>query len=161
MREVEFQESGMENFGPYIEPMSLSFPKNQLTLLTGPNGIGKTMSLDSIPFTLYGITSKKAKGDDVVNNRIEKNCKTWVNFKVNNDQYIVTRYHKYTKLHNTVILNKNGKDIKKGQREVLPEIEKLICPQKAFMNTLMFGQKIKDFFTDLVDSDKRKYLEKF
>lgn len=160
MREVEFQESGMENFGPYIEPMELSFPNDQLTLLTGPNGIGKTMALDSIPFTLYGITSKKAKGDDVVNNKVGRNCKTWVKFKVNNDQYIVTRYHKYTKLYNTVIINKNGEDIKKGQREALPEIEKLICSQKAFMNTLMFGQKVKDFFTDLVDSDKKEIFRK-
>lgn len=160
MREIEFQESGMKNFGPYTEPMILPFDNNQLNLLTGPNGIGKTMSLDSIPFTLYGITSKKAKGDDVVNNRVGKNCKTWVKFKVNDDQYIVTRYHKYTRYGNTVILNKNGEDIKKGHREVLPEVERLICPQKAFMNTLMFGQKVKDFFTDLVDSDKKEIFRK-
>lgn len=160
MREVIFQESGMKNFGPYIDPMVLPFPNDKLSLITGPNGIGKTMALDSIPFTLYGITSKKAKGDDVVNNVIGKNCKTWVKFKVNDNQYIITRYHKYTRFGNTVILNKNGKDIKKGQREVLPEIEKLICPQKSFMNTLMFGQKVKDFFTDLVDSDKKEIFRK-
>lgn len=160
MRDVQFQEVGMENFGPYIDPMLLTFPNDKLTLLTGPNGIGKTMSLDAIPFTLYGITSKKAKGDDVVNNSIGKNCKTWVKFKINEDQYTVTRYHKYTKLGNTVILNQNGVDTKKGHREVLPELERLLCSQKAFMNTLMFGQKIKDFFTDLVDSDKKEIFRK-
>jgi len=160
MRNIQFQEVIMENFGPYIEPMSLSFSNNQLTLLTGPNGIGKTLALDALPFTLYGITSKKAKGDDVVNNRVQKNCKTCVRFKINDDQYIVTRYHKYTKLGNTVILNKNGVDIRKGHREVVPEIERLVCPQKAFMNTLMFGQKVKDFFTDLVDSDKKEIFRK-
>jgi len=160
VREVTFQEAGMKNFGPYIEPMILTFENNKLTLLTGPNGIGKTMSLDSIPFSLYGVTSKKAKGDDVVNNHVGNNCKTWVKFKINNDQYIVTRYHKYSKYGNTVLLNKNGTDIKKGQKEVLPEVERLICSQKAFMNTLMFGQKIKDFFTDLVDSDKKEIFRK-
>jgi len=146
----------MKNFGPYIEPMVLTFTKDTLTLITGKNGIGKTMSLDSIPFTFFGMTSKKAKGDDVVNNVVGKNCKTWVKFATNGDQYKVTRYQKYTKYGNTVILNRNGKDIKKGHKEVVPEIEKLICPQKSFMNTLMFGQKIKDFFTDLVDSDKKE-----
>jgi len=160
MRIVEFQEVGMENFGPYIDPMVLPFKNNSLTLMTGPNGIGKTMSLDAIPFTLYGITTKKAKGDDVVNNAIGKNCKTYVKFKVNEDQYIVTRYHKYTQLGNTVIINKNGVDTKKGQKEVLPEMERVLCPQKAFMNTLMFGQKVKDFFTDLVDSDKKEIFRK-
>ena len=160
MRNVQFQEVGMENFGPYIDPMLLTFENDKLTLLTGKNGVGKTMSLDAIPFTMYGITTKKAKGDDVVNNVVGRNCKTWVKFMINEDQYLVTRYHKYTKLGNTVILNKNGVDIKQGHREVLPEIERLLCSQKAFMNTLMFGQKVKDFFTDLVDSDKKEIFRK-
>jgi len=160
MREITFQEVGMENYGPYIDPMILTFTNNTITLMTGPNGIGKTMSLDAIPFTLYGITSKGARGDDVVNNVIGRNCKTWVKFKINEDQYIATRYQKYTKRGNTVILNKNGVDIKSGHREVLPDIENLICPAKSFMNTLMFGQKVKDFFTDLVDSDKKEIFRK-
>jgi len=160
MREITFQEVGMKNFGPYIDEMVLEFANDSLILMRGPNGIGKTMALDAMPFTLYGETSKKAKGDDVVNNRIGKNCHTYVKFAINEDNYIVNRYHKYTKYGNTVILNKNGVDIKKGQREVLPEIERLICPKKSFMNTLMFGQKIKDFFTDLVDSDKKEIFRK-
>lgn len=160
MRNVIFQEVGMQNYGPYIEPMVLQFKANNLILITGPNGIGKTMSLDAIPFALFGNTSKGAKGDDVVNNSVGKNCKVWIKFKVNDDDYIVTRYHKYVKLGNTVVINKNGVDTKKGQKEVLPEIEKIICPMKTFMNTLMFGQKVKDFFTDLIDSDKKEIFRK-
>ncbi len=160
MREITFQEVGMENYGPYIDPMIHTFTNDTITLMTGPNGIGKTMSLDAIPFTLYGITSKGARGDDVVNNVVGRNCHTWVNFKINEDQYKVNRYQKYTKRGNTVVLNKNGVDIKSGHREVLPEIERLICSSKSFMNTLMFGQKVKDFFTDLVDSDKKEIFRK-
>ena len=160
MREITFQEVGMENYGPYIDPMIHTFTNDTITLMTGPNGIGKTMSLDAIPFTFYGITSKGARGDDVINNVVGRNCHTWVNFTINEDQYKVNRYQKYTKMGNTVILNKNGVDIKAGHREVLPEIERLICPSKSFMNTLMFGQKVKDFFTDLVDSDKKEIFRK-
>jgi len=160
MREVEFQEIGMENFGPYIDPMILKFQNNSLVLITGPNGIGKTMAIEALPFTLFGITSKGVKGDDVVNNAVGKNCKTWAKFQVNSIPHMVTRYHKYSKLGNTVILNVNGVDTKKGQKEVLPEIERIICPKKSFMNTLMFGQKIKDFFTDLIDSDKKDIFRK-
>ena len=160
MRQVEFQEVGMENYGPYIDPMILKFVNDSLVLITGPNGIGKTMALDSIPFTLYGVTSKGAKGDDVVNNVVGRNCKTWIKFHIDNTPYIVTRYHKYTKYGNTVILNVNGIDTKKGQKEVLPEIERVLCPRKTFMNTLMFGQKIKDFFTDLGDADKKEIFRK-
>ena len=160
MKNITFQEVGMENYGPYIDPMILTFNNDKLTLITGPNGIGKTMAIDAIPFTLYGITSKGAKGDDVVNNKIGKNCKTWVKFTINEDQYLVTRYHKYTKYQNTVIINHNGVDIKQGHREVLPYIERIVCPQQAFMNALMFGQKVKDFFTDLVDSKKKEIFRK-
>jgi DNA repair exonuclease SbcCD ATPase subunit len=160
MRNIQFEEVGMENYGPYTDPMILTFENDKLVLVTGPNGIGKTMAIDAIPFTLYGITSKGAKGDDVVNNSVGRNCKTWVKFKVNDEQYIVTRYHKYTKYNNTVILNQNGVDIKQGHREVLPHIERIVCPQQAFMNALMFGQKVKDFFTDLVDSKKKEIFRK-
>lgn len=160
MRDVTFQEVGMENYGPYTDPMILTFENDKLTLITGPNGIGKTMAIDAVSFTCYGVTSKGAKGDDVVNNKIGKNCKTWVKFKVNDDQYIVTRYHKYTKYHNTVIINRNGIDIKQGHREVLPYIERILCPQQAFMNALMFGQSVKDFFTDLIDSKKKEIFRK-
>ena len=156
MRNVEFQEVGMENYGPYIDPMILKFENDSLVLITGPNGIGKTMALDAIPFTLYGMTSKGGRGDDVVNNVAGKNCKTWVKFKINDVPHTVTRYHKYTKYGNTVILNVNGVDTKKGSKEVTPEIDRIICPKKTFMNTLMFGQKIKDFFTDLGDADKKE-----
>jgi exonuclease SbcC len=161
MRDVNFIEVGMENFGPYIERMILTFENNALTLITGPNGIGKTMALDALPFTLFGTTSKGAKGDDVVNNVVGRNCYTWAQFLVDQDNYLVERYHKYTKLGNTVTISKNGeKPYKKGQKEVLPEIERLLCPHKSFMNTLMFGQKVKDFFTDLVDSDKKEIFRK-
>jgi exonuclease SbcC len=96
------------------------------------------------------------KGDEVINNTVGKNCKTWVRFEIDSDKYLITRYRKYTKYNDTVILNKNGVDIKKGQKEVTPEIDSLICSKRSFMNTLMFGQKVKDFFTDLVDSDKKQ-----
>lgn len=160
MKDINFQEVGMENFGPYIEPMIHTFTNDTLTMMVGPNGIGKTLSLEAIPYTLYGATSKGVRGEDLINNVVGKNCKTWLKFTINDRQYIVTRYQKYTKMGNTVILNDNGVDTKSGHREVVPEIERLICPQKTFMNTLMFGQKVKDFFTDLVDSDKKEIFRK-
>ena len=162
MREITLHEVGMENYGPYIDPMILPFPNDNVILLTGPNGVGKTMALDAIPFTLFGTTSKGLKGDDLVNNVVDKKCYTWVKFSINKDQYLVKRYQKYAKFGgNNVVLNKNGVDIKSGSREVIPEIERLWCTQKSFMNTLMFGQKVKDFFTDLTDSRQKEIFRTF
>ena len=161
MRNIIFEKVGMKNFGPYIEPLEFEIKNGKLTLITGPNGVGKTMSLDAIPYTLYGLTTKGVKGDDVVNNIIGKNCHTWVNIKIDNDNYTINRYHKHSKFRNTVLLSKNGAEpYKKGQKEVLPEIERLILPRQLFMSTIMFGQKVKDFFTDLGDADKKEIFRK-
>ena len=97
MRNIKFVETGMVNFGPYVDQMVLKFQEDQLTLIVGPNGVGKTMALDSIPFTLFGMTSKGLKGDDIVNNVTNKNCHTWVEFHIDSDKYIVKRYQKYNK----------------------------------------------------------------
>jgi DNA repair exonuclease SbcCD ATPase subunit len=155
MKEIIFNECGMENYGPYIDPMVLKFNNNTITMITGPNGIGKTTALDCIPYTLFGITSKGMKGDELVNNTVNKNCHTWVKFQVNEIPYQVDRFQKSSKNGNTVLLKVNSVTTHKGSKEVVPIMENLLCSSKAFMNTLMFGQKIKDFFTDLIDSEKK------
>jgi len=160
MRQIIFKEVGMKNYGPYIDEMILKLNQNNLTLLTGPNGIGKTMILDAIPFSLFGTTSKGKKGDDVVNNKIGKNCHTWLEFSVDDNEYRVDRYHKHTKFGNTVMLKKDGNEIGKGQRELLPLIESIVVPTRLFMNTLFFGQSVKTFFTDLTDSEKKDIFRK-
>jgi DNA repair exonuclease SbcCD ATPase subunit len=162
MREIKFTEIGMENYGPYEEPFVLECPEDSLTLITGPNGVGKTIALDSMGFTFYGITSKGERGDDVVNNTAKKNCHTWVKFQADDVSYVVDRYHKHSKFKNTVHITRNGesKPYKVGHREVTAEIDKLICDRKTFTNTLMFGQKVKDFFTDLPDTEQKSIFWK-
>jgi len=160
MKQIVFKEVGMKNYGPYIEEMSLPLNDHNLSLITGPNGIGKTMILDAIPFSLYGTTSKGKKGDDVVNNKVGKNCHTWVIFSVDNEDYRIDRFHKHSKYGNTVMLKRGEQELSKGQRELIPMIEALIVPQRLFMNTLFFGQSVKTFFTDLPDSEKKEIFRK-
>jgi DNA repair exonuclease SbcCD ATPase subunit len=155
MRNVVFKKVGMVNFGPYIDKMEYEIKPNTLTLITGPNGVGKTMMLDAIPYTLFGITSKGMKGDDVVNNVVGKDCHTWLEFEVNGQAYTVNRYQNY-KGRNNVKLEKDGEVLCQGQKEVVPLLESMIQPKQLFMNTLMFGQKVKDFFTDLGDAKQKE-----
>ncbi len=158
MRKIIFREIGMENYGPYTEPFILECPENSLTLITGPNGVGKTIAMDSMSFTFYGTTSKNERGDDVVNNQVGKNCHTWVKFEDSDgNTYVCDRYHKHSKYKNTARLTRNGEDkpYRVGHREVSAEIDRLICDRKTFTNTLMFGQKVKDFFTDLTDTAQK------
>lgn len=158
-KHVVFEQLGMKNFCNHIDPVELNFEGGKLVLITGPNGSGKTSLIQALPYTLYGIC-EKGRGEDVLNDKIMKNCHTWVTFSVNGVQYRVDRYVKYSKLGTTTTLMKNGNVTHKGHKEVVPEIEKLLVPRKLFMNTLLFGQKIKTFFTDLNDSEQKEIFRK-
>ena len=163
MNKVRFSKLGMENFCCYTEPMEIEIKDNSLTMIIGPNGIGKSTMFNAIPFTTYGETSTKLRGEDVVNNKVGKNCHTWLEFSINDEFYRLDRYVKYSKLGTTVHLRKGkNKDniIKKGQKEVKPEIERILMPQKLFFNTKLFGQKVNSFFTDLEDSKQKEIFRK-
>ena len=121
---------------------------------------GKTTLFDIIPFCLYGVTSKGLRSDDVVNNKVGKDCLAYTEFNMSEDYYKVERYVNHHKEGDAVYLYKNNVLIKKGQREVIPEIEKILLPYKLFTNTLFFGQKVKTFFTDLTDSDQKEIFRK-
>jgi len=160
LRSVEFKKAGMQNFCCYTDLMEFEFKNDKIVLITGPNGSGKSTIFDCIPYTFYGVTPKELKGDDVVNNVVGKDCYTFVEFYIDNDHYKCERYCKYKKIGNTAILYKNGEQIKKGHKEVVAEIERILLPQKLFMNTLLFGQKVKTFFTDLTDSEQKEIFRR-
>jgi len=160
---VRFSKVGMENFCCYIDPMEIEIKDNDLTVIVGPNGIGKSTMFNAIPFTAYGETSSKLKGDDVVNNKIGKNCHTWLELYIDDEFYRIDRYVKHSKFGTTVHLKKgkgNNEIIKKGQKEVKPEVERILMPQKLFFNTKLFGQKVNSFFTDLEDSKQKEIFRK-
>mgnify|MGYP001370441199 CR=1 FL=1 len=160
MRSVVFKSVGMVNFCCFKDPMELTFENNKVVVVTGPNGSGKSTMFDAIPYALYGVGSKGLRGDDVVNDEVEKNCHVWLLFDIDEDEYRVDRYAKHSKHGNSVLLTKNGQIIKKGHTEVLPEIERILVPQKLFMNTLLFSQKVKTFFTDLTDAEQKDIFRK-
>lgn len=160
-KKIEFVKQGLENFCNHIEPLEIDFTDGSITMITGPNGIGKTSIFQAIAFTLYG-QCEKGRGDDVLNNKTGKNCHTWTILKINDIGYRVDRYVKYTRLGNTVTITKEGSDTPylKGHKEVLPEIEKLLMPYKLFTNVLLFSQKVKTFFTDLGDAEQKEIFRK-
>ena len=160
MRNVVFKSVGMLNFCCFKDLMELTFENNKVVIVTGPNGSGKSSMFDAIPYALYGVGSKGLRGDDVVNDEVGKNSHVWLLFNIDEDEYRVDRYCKDSKHGSSVLLTKNGQVIKKGHTEVLPEIERILVSQKLFMNTLLFSQKVKTFFTDLTDAEQKDIFRK-
>lgn len=160
MKDIQFEAVGLKNFGGYNEEIVLEFETGKLILITGPNGVGKTTFFDAMSYALYGRTTKGGTGEDVINNVAKKNCRCWVDLSIDGEKYSVDRYVKYTKHGTTVHLKKDNEVIKKGHKEVVPYIEQIFMPYKLFMNTLMFAQKVEDFFTDLTDSQQKEIFRK-
>lgn len=160
MRNVNFIEAGCQNFCNYIEPIVLKIQSGKMTLVTGPNGCGKTNLFETIPYALYGSASKSLKGNDVINDKIGKDCYVYFIWEENNDIFKVERYRGHKKFNDSVLLSKNNINIKRGDTEVTKEIERLVCTQKLFMNTIYFAQKTRAFFTELGDSDQKEIFRK-
>jgi len=158
--DINFIKVGMENYKCYFDEMSYQFENGKISLVTGENGKGKSTIFGCIPYTFYGTTPEGLKGEDVVNNKVGKNCHTYVEFETNGSKYRVDRYTNHTKHGNNVYLYKDDELIKKGHREVVPEIETIFIPQKLFGNLLLYGQKVTTFFTDLTDSEQKDIFRK-
>ncbi len=141
MRIVNFKKLGFENFCCYQELFELEIQNNKLVLISGENGIGKSTLFESVQYTLYGSTSKGLKGKDVINNRIEKNCHTYIEFSIDDINYRVDRYSGHSKMGDTAILNRNDVPYKKGHQEVVAEIEKILLPKKNIYKCFIFWTK--------------------
>jgi len=162
MKNINFKKVYMENYCGYIEPMEFLFENSKITLISGKNGVGKSTVFSVIPFALYGITQTGQTATDVLNNKTEKNCKTECYFAIDNVNYKAVRGLKSPKAQVFAALFIDGKrdPIAKGAREVTNKIEELFVPKELFFNTVLFGQKVKSFFTDLPDSKQKEIFRK-
>jgi len=154
----------MENYCGYQDPMEFTFENNKLVSITGANGVGKTTIFSAIPFSCFGVTQSGQKSGSVVNNKTGKNCKVSCEFTVADgdvvNEYLVERYVKYKKFGSTAFVRENGEIIARGFAEVTNKMEKILVPKELFFNTILFGQNVKDFFTDLPDSKQKEIFRK-
>ena len=165
MSDIRFTRFGAENYCLFRERIDIEV-KNGINFIVGPNGSGKTSALEIPLITLYGEMSDGKKINDVINNKSGKNCFTYVEFDIIDDDgtetsYSCERYGNYKSYGNTVVLRVKGeKPYKKGQREVVPEINRLISSKSLLLNTVIFPQQPKGLFLDLQDSDRKEILRK-
>lgn len=94
-------------FGPFKEKQVIDFQafnRQDLFLITGPTGAGKTYLFDAIMFALYGDSSGEERGvDELVSHFVEQGTESYVSldFLQQGDMYRVKRWPKqYGRLKN-------------------------------------------------------------
>lgn len=167
-------------FGPYKQTETIDFTKlenNQLFVISGPTGAGKTTIFDGICFALYG----QASGEDRTNIRslrsdfADNQVQTTVEllFQLRDRRFRVLRQVPYTKVGNKsetagrtefVEVTKNG-EVAIVERQIVSEINKKIeqligLTYAQFSQIVMLPQgEFRKFLTSDTDN-KEKILRK-
>lgn len=155
------------SYGDEVQQLELSQPGIALVVGEnkkdgGSNGSGKsTATVEAIVYGLFGKTTKRLKADDVVNNKTRKDCFVEINFDIGKDNYTIKRYRSHSEYSNSLIFEKNGKDISaEGKVETQTEIENVIkISYKSFISSIVLSQEKIANFAEADSLERRKIIE--
>lgn len=147
------------SFGPQEIEFDLN-DYNGLNLITGINGVGKSTLFDSIIYTFYGKV-RDEKIEDIVNRQINKNCKTAVEFNINEDVFKIFRYRNHDQHKNNIYVFKNDKDISlKNASDTQQLINDIIrIPYTGFVNSTFFSSETYKPFLRAKNSERLNIFE--
>lgn len=159
MRNISFGKLSIKNFKVHRE-IDFDFSSNKLVLIAGNNGKGKTTIFDAIMWALYDEDTKGVTGDSIVHKRVGKDTEVVIEWKDDDDEYVVHSYRKSKKFKNDRYLFKNGNDITCAtKKETLDRISELLLPKDVFRNCLLFSQYVKNNFAESTHSFQRDILD--
>lgn len=166
----------MNAFGPFSSKQIIDFSKlngQNIFLITGPTGAGKTTIFDAICFALYGDASGESRQNDSLKSQhadINEKCYVSFSFFAKGDVYKIVRYPKQEKLgRNGIIrmINSSAEftlpdgEILTNLSEVNKNIEELIGLNKEqFKKVVMLPQgEFRKLLEDKSDT-KQEILRK-
>lgn len=159
----------IEGFGPYIEGITFKFKDNGVTVISGPNGSGKTKFFSALFWVIYGITL----GDHSVEPWDESKTDGYqgtlvsLSFTKGKVKYKIIRCLNYkgkvegASGKNRLIFKSNikSKDTEKKKRNIQKDIiEAIGFSPELFKTAVLFGQKLPRFI-GTKSSDKKEILE--
>lgn len=142
-------EVSMENFKSVQKKVTMDLASRGLVLIVGDNGVGKTTLPDAIVWCLFGKTTRGdmkdggATGDDVVNQKVGRDCCVSLRFEDDHDQtWVVERYRKHYEEKNRLVFYSNSTNRTQHMTEDTErEIEKVTHhTYTSFMTSVVFGQ---------------------
>lgn len=157
-----------------IENLEFNFHKPGLNIITGDNGSGKTTLLSALTWAWFGSMLKGTKNVatwEFLRTKEFKGTKVESHLKIGKKEYKVIRCLKYKgKLEDgaqgkdRLLLYENGKLYTKyhDKRELQKHIENIIgYSYKLFINSIVFGQKMKRIIEETGPNQKALFDEAF
>ena len=165
---IQFNNIIVEGFCS-IGELEYNLSNNQLVVIRGRNGSGKTTFLSAITWVLFGKINKDINSVipwQGIRQKNFKGTKVQIFFKKDNVVYSVIRCKSYkgdvlgSKGNDRLILLIDNEQVKqKSKPEIQREIEKhLGLSYQIFQNSIMFGQGMKKIISES-GSDKKKLFE--
>lgn len=109
---------------------------DELTVIVGRNGCGKSTVIDAIVFALFGRAFRKIKKGQLINSINKKNCCVELAFSRGNDRYLIRRGIKLDKQANVFEIYKN--------RELIPE-DSIVGSYQQMLERDIIGVGYKTF----------------
>lgn len=158
MKNIIIKEINIEGFGSFVKPLNFKI-KEGFYFVKGLNGSGKTSLFNAMYWCLYGKNLKNLKKEELVSKESYRGydwngTRVILSLSVNDKDYEIARHIDYknkTKglsssnnvliFENDILLNKYV-DIKEKNQFI---INLLNVDSKLFLNSVMFGQRMRRF----------------
>ena len=169
---LTFNYIDIEGFGAIVQPFHYPLNEPGITIYRAANGTGKTTIFSGLVWALFGINLKGTVQAKVVSYKSKRGSgfmgtRVMVGINVNGSDYVIARHIRFKGetlgyeggdslmvfQNGTLLIDDSGKD--KGQ--VLIN-ELLGMDERLFLNTVLFGQRMKKLISSSSD-DKAKVFE--
>lgn len=156
---IIFELLRFKNFGSYGGRWNeMILNTQEVTIISGKNGYGKSHIISALYFVLTGMTLKGTKKDRLINNINKKNCIVELEFRTNGKHYLVRRGLKpgvFNILEDGKPLMEDGKRVTFFQEKL--ELITGLTPN-LIKNNLLINSKLVSFF-ELKKDPKRKLVD--
>ena len=125
----------------------------------GSNGSGKSALVEALYFGLTGKTIRKSTEDSLVNNQAKKKCSVTVELSHDDEDVIIIRQKKPTKLEFFVGSENRTRDTVAATQLAIESL--LNINHKVLLASMFFGQANDVSFLDSTADDKRSIVRNF
>jgi len=139
--------------------IEVNFEKNNVNLIVGVNGSGKSTVLDALTFVLFNKPFRKITKSQLVNTTNEKDCLVEIEFSINGREYLVRRGIKpniFDIEMNGNLFNKESDD--RANQKILEDTI-LKINYRSFTQIIILGSSTFIPFMQLTTANRREVIE--